>query len=55
MQEGQPVRKCEVCGRALLLRDRAPAQALISPEYVCANLDCCEFGIYKRERLFAAT
>ena len=38
-----------MCGQRLTVRDRGPEQRWLEPEYVCIDLDCLEFGIYKAD------
>ena len=41
---------CPICGQHLTVRDRGPHQQWLEDEYVCLDIDCLEFGIYKAER-----
>jgi hypothetical protein len=44
---------CPICGQHLTVRDRGPHQQWLEDEYVCLDIDCLEFGIYKAARAWA--
>jgi hypothetical protein len=38
---------CPICSQPLTPRERAPEQRWMETEYVCLDIDCLEFGIYR--------
>ena len=38
---------CPVCSHPMTRRVRASAQAHLPAEYVCWNMDCFDFGLYR--------
>lgn len=46
-QQVGPSPTCPLCGQRMDQRARAPEQQWLAPEYVCLDLECLEFGVYR--------
>ena len=46
---------CPVCSYPMTRRVRASAQAHLAAEYVCWNMDCLDFGLYRHAAVTGAS